>query len=210
MNPDWLGRLGSVGGRFASVALAELNLDARKLACTAVSRGLPQFGFVRARTALLRAAGIPIGVGSLFLGPLNVTGPGDVRVLLSVGARSFITGPLHVDLGAAVRIGNNVQLGHDVALLTIDHEIGPSEHRCANRVMAPIVVGDGAWLASRVVVLPGVTVGKGAVVAAGAVVTRDVAPDTLVAGVPARFVRNLEGTERRASARLSGHPRIEG
>jgi acetyltransferase-like isoleucine patch superfamily enzyme len=94
--------------------------------------------------------------------------------------------------------------------LTVDHEIGPSEHRCTNPVMAPIAIGDGAWLASRVLVLPGVTVGKGAVVAAGAVVTRDVAPDTLVAGVPARFVRNLEGTERRASARLSGHPRIEG
>lgn len=210
MNSDWFGRLGSVGRRLAQIGLTELNLDARKLVCRSVSGGLPQFGFVRTRTALLRAAGIPIGAGSLFLGPLNVTGPGDVRALLSVGSRSFITGPLHVDLGAAVRIGNNVQLGHDVALLTVDHEIGPSEHRCTNPVMAPIAIGDGAWLASRVLVLPGVTVGKGAVVAAGAVVTRDVAPDTLVAGVPARFVRNLEGTERRASARLSGHPRIEG
>jgi len=189
------------------MGLTELNLDARQLACRSVSGALPQFGFVRTRTALLRAAGIPIGAGSLFLGSLNVTGPGDVRALLSVGARSFITGPLHVDLGAAVRIGNNVQLGHDVALLTIDHEIGPSQHRCTNPVMAPIVIGDGAWLASRVLVLPGVTVGKGAVVAAGAVVTRDVAPDTLVAGVPARFVRSLEGTEHRTSARLRAHPR---
>jgi len=52
-------------------------------------------------------------------------------------------------------------------------------------------VGDGAWIATRAVVLPGVTIGEGAVVAAGAVVTRSVAPHTMVGGVPARVLRDL-------------------
>ena len=55
-----------------------------------------------------------------------------------------------------------------------------------------ITIDDGAWIGSRVVILPGVHVGKGAVVAAGAVVTRNVPPQAMVAGVPARFVRDLD------------------
>jgi maltose O-acetyltransferase len=85
----------------------------------------------------------------------------------------------------------------------MDHEMGPSASRCGRLVAAPIEVGDGVWLASRVTILPGVAVGKGAVVAAGAVVTHDVAPDTLVAGVPARFVRDLDKETPPRSQRLS-------
>ena len=54
-----------------------------------------------------------------------------------------------------------------------------------------MVIKDGAWLGARCTILPGVTVGEGAIVAAGAVVHRDVAPNTLVAGVPARVVKEL-------------------
>jgi acetyltransferase-like isoleucine patch superfamily enzyme len=85
----------------------------------------------------------------------------------------------------------------------MDHEMGPSASRCGRLVAAPIEVGDGVWLASRVTILPGVAVGKGAVVAAGAVVTQDVAPDTLVAGVPAKFIRDLDKETPPRSQRLS-------
>ena len=57
---------------------------------------------------------------------------------------------------------------------------------------APITIEDDAWLATRAVVLKGVTVGRGAVVAAGAVVTKDVPPYTVAAGVPARVIRHIE------------------
>ncbi|HEV3191817.1 MAG TPA: DapH/DapD/GlmU-related protein [Polyangiaceae bacterium] len=137
------------------------------------------------------------------MGAVEVTGPGSVVELFSVGEDCSITGPLHVDLGAAVVIGNRVRLGHQVALLTMDHEMGPSESRCGRLVAAPIAIGDGVWIASRVTILPGVTIGKGAVVAAGAVVTHDVAPDTLVAGVPARLVRKLDEEVPPRSQRLS-------
>jgi len=125
------------------------------------------------------------------MGPLDLTGTGRLAELFSIGDDTFVTGPLHVDLGAAVRIGDRVRIGHHVALLTVDHEIGPSEQRCGNVLVAPVIIGDGAWLASRVTILPGVSVGNGSIVAAGAVVTHDVPPNTLVAGVPARVVRDL-------------------
>ncbi len=140
---------------------------------------------------MLRAVGVRIGSRSLVMGPLDITGPGRVQDLFSIGDDTFVTGPLHVDLGAAVRIGNRVRLGHQVALLTVDHEIGPSAQRCGDVLVAPVIIGDGAWLASRVTILPGVSVGNGSIVAAGAVVTNDVPPNTLVAGVPARVVRDL-------------------
>jgi maltose O-acetyltransferase len=171
-----------------------------------VSRALPQFSFARTRTLALRAAGVRIGSGSGILGPIDITGAGDIRELFSVGEDTFISGPLHVDLGARVHIGSRVQLGHHVVLLTINHEMGPSRARCGPQVAAPIHIGDGVWIASRVTVLPGVTIGDGSVVASGAVVSRNVEPNTLVAGVPARLVRILEDGVPPRSVRWSSVP----
>jgi maltose O-acetyltransferase len=133
-----------------------------------------------------------LGERARIMGALHITGPGDFRSLVRIGHDTFTTGPLRIDLDAAVDIGDGVRIGHDVLLLTVDHEIGPSRGRCGPNVAGPIRVGDGAWLSSRCIVLPGVTVGAGAVVAAGAVVTHDVPADTLVAGVPARVIRHLD------------------
>ncbi len=162
-----------------------------------LATGFPTQAFGRTRTAMLRAAGIRIGTGSLVHGPLRVTGCGNPCQALSIGAFTLISGALHVDIGAPIRIGNRVSIGHDVSLLTIDHDVGPEEMRSGSRKFGSIEIGDGAWLASRVVVLPGVRIGAGAIIAAASVVTRDVAENTLVAGIPARFSRNLSP---------SGHP----
>jgi tetrahydrodipicolinate N-succinyltransferase len=76
-------------------------------------------------------------------------------------------------------------------------------------VAAPISIGDGVWIGSRVTVLPGVSVGRGAVVAAGAVVTRDVAPDTLVAGIPAVVVKHLgPGPSHKREGHVVVEPRV--
>ena len=91
-----------------------------------------------------------------------------------------------------MRMGYNVRVGHDVSLFTITHAIGSRQLRCGTSTVGGIDIGEGAWLASRVTVLPGVTIGAGAVVGVGSVVTRDVPPNTLVAGVPARVIRTLE------------------
>jgi maltose O-acetyltransferase len=181
----------SLTERIVSAWVDETRFDMRRVVGRAVSHVLPHFAFNRTRTVVLRAMGLRIGEGSRVMGPLDLTGPGDARELFSIGEATFVSGPLHVDLGAAVRIGSRVQLGHHVVLLTIEHEIGPAEDRCGKLRSLPITIGDGVWIATRVTVLPGVTIGAGSVVAAGAVVTRDVAPNTLVAGVPARVVRKL-------------------
>jgi maltose O-acetyltransferase len=165
------------------------------------SGALPPMTFSRTRTLMLRAAGFRMGKRSMFLGSLRVTGRGDHRTLFSMGDDSIVTGPLHVDLEAEVRIGDRVYIGHDAALLTVDHRIGGEDKRCGKHDCRPITIGDGAWLGARVTILPGVTVGAGAVVAAGAVVTRDVPPNTLVAGVPARPLRALPSDAERG---LSG------
>ncbi|MEY4508217.1 MAG: hypothetical protein RLZZ450_339 [Pseudomonadota bacterium] len=152
---------------------------------------MPQFCFNRVRTAFWRAANIPIGEGSLLMGDVILSGAGDWASLLSIGDRTYITGPLRINLGGEVRIGSGVNIGHDCLFLTVDHEVGPPYRRAGLSRHGPIVIGDGAWIASRVTVLPGVTIGAGAVVAAGALVATDVPPNTMVGGVPAKVLRAL-------------------
>jgi maltose O-acetyltransferase len=171
--------------------LLELAFDPRMTAARLVSGMLPQNSFNRSRTLLLRALGVPIAATSRFAGPVRITGSGCVRELLSIGPGCHLTGPLHIDLTAPVSIGARVYMGYDVELITTDHQIGDADQRCGRRVYRPIRIGDGVWIGSRAVILPGVTVGNGSIVAAGAVVTRDVPANALVGGVPARLLRDL-------------------
>jgi acetyltransferase-like isoleucine patch superfamily enzyme len=76
-------------------------------------------------------------------------------------------------------------------VLTTTHDIGPHEQRCHGSRSEPVTIGDGAWIGTRALILPGVHVGAGCVVAAGAVVTDSVPPDSLVGGVPAKVLRTL-------------------
>lgn len=189
----WLHRATSLGSRVARASLEEVApFFPRKVLAESLASILPQQTFNRTRTALLRAAGVRVGERSLIQGPVRITGNGNPCHLLSIGTFTMITGPLHVDLGAPVHIGDMVRIGHDVSLLTVNHEIGAAWLRSGTSFFGPIEIGNGAWIASRVTILPGVTIGAGAIVAAGAVVTRDVEPNTLVAGVPARVVRSLK------------------
>lgn len=157
-----------------------------------LARRMPQMTLSRLRTKLLRSGGISIGAHSMIMGEVRAYGKEEeLPLLLSVGAYTFITGPLYVSVGAEVRIGDNVNIGHDVLLLTFHREAFNVSGE-AGGACGPIHIGDGSWIASRVVVLPGVRIGEGAVVAAGAVVESDVEPHTLVGGVPARLLRRLK------------------
>lgn len=115
--------------------------------------------------------------------------------------------PFHTDFGRNITIGRNVfinmgckfqdqggitiedgaLIGHNVVIATLNHPIDPA-HR-ADVVPVPVVIGKGAWIGSNATVLPGVTIGDGAVVAAASVVTKDVPAGAIVVGSPARVRR---------------------
>ncbi len=104
---------------------------------------------------------------------------------------------LHVSAGAVLygrgglTIGNDVMIGHYATIYTSQHHwgLGPEIPMIRQgHVSAPVVIGDDVWIGAHAVVLPGVRIGRGTVVAAGAVVNRDTAPYSIVAGVPARVV----------------------
>ena len=123
--------------------------------------------------------------------------------------------PFYTDCGKNIRIGKNVfvnacccfqdqggitlgdgaLIGHRVTLATLNH--GETAADRGDLTPAPIVIGRNAWLGAGVTVVPGVSIGDGAIVAAGAVVTRDVPPMTVVGGVPARKLRDVRGEKRR-------------
>ena len=94
-----------------------------------------------------------------------------------------------MDLGG-IDIGDDVLIGPNVHLISSGHPLDPAIRR-TQITTAPIRIGRGAWIAAGAMVLQGVAVGDDAVVAAGAVVTKDVPPRTLVAGVPAQVIRTL-------------------
>jgi acetyltransferase-like isoleucine patch superfamily enzyme len=173
------------------VALEEVEPLLSRRVLAQIAEGLPAQAFSRMRTELLRRAGVKIGSSSLVQGPMRITGEGNPCENISIGTFTLISGSLHCDIGAPLQIGSRVRIGHDVSLLTVDHRVGPEEMRSGDRRFGSIEIGDGAWLASRVVVLPGVRIGAGAIVAAASVVTRDIPPNTLSVGVPARVVRTL-------------------
>ena len=110
---------------------------------------------------------------------------------IHVGENVFINSGCKMQDQGGIYIGDDVLIGHNGCLLTLNHEMDP-EFR-ADMHPQPIHIEDKAWLGSNVTVLPGVRIGKGAVVAAGAVVTKDVAPNTVVAGVPAKLIRKIDG-----------------
>ncbi|WBA43076.1 acyltransferase [Hymenobacter canadensis] len=112
-------------------------------------------------------------------------GPGAV---LRVGDDTRLNG-VHISVSCQVTIGHHVRLGPNVVILDDDFH-DAAQHNAAGQ-RAPVCIHDHAWIAMNALILQGVTIGEGAAVAAGAVVTRDVPPYTLVAGVPARIIREL-------------------
>lgn len=98
----------------------------------------------------------------------------------------------NVDVRQNTFIGDNVTIGPNTAIISDSHEIGDKLKRAGKSTFKKIVIQSGCWIGANVTILGGVTVGEGSIVAAGAVVTEDVPPNTLVGGIPARVIRELE------------------
>jgi len=124
--------------------------------------------------------------GFLLIPPFYATGGADTRIGCNVFVNQNCT---FYDLGG-LDIGDDVMIGPNVSLITSGHPVEPSRRRDAV-VARPIAIGNNVWIGAGATIIGGVTVGANSVVGAGSVVTRDVPPDTLVGGNPARIIRSI-------------------
>jgi acetyltransferase-like isoleucine patch superfamily enzyme len=108
----------------------------------------------------------------------------------TIGRDVFINMGCKFQDQGGVTIGDGALIGHNVVIASLNHPLDPA-HR-ADVVPAPVSIGRGAWIGANATILPGVTVGDGAVVAAAAVVTKDVPAGAVVVGSPARVTRMVE------------------
>ncbi len=108
---------------------------------------------------------------------------------ITVGKRVFINeGCCFQDQGG-IEIGDDCLIGQQVVIATLNHDLIPE--RRADMLPKPVKIGKNVWIGAHATVLPGVTVGDNAVIAAGAVVNKDVPANTVVAGVPAKIIKKI-------------------
>lgn len=100
-----------------------------------------------------------------------------------IGVNCRVHGPLN--------IGNDVMMGPDVVILTNSHIFTDLSlpMRCQGETVAPVYIGDDVWIGTRVIILPGVRIGNGVIIGAGAVVTKDIPDYAVVGGIPAKIIR---------------------
>lgn len=100
---------------------------------------------------------------------------------------------IHCTLIGPVCIGNHVNLAQGITVTALNHNFEDSSKRIDEQGVStkPVVIGDDVWIGTNAVILPGVTIGSHCVVAAGAVVTKDIPDHTLVGGVPAKVIKNI-------------------
>lgn len=108
---------------------------------------------------------------------------------ITVGKRVFINSGCCFQDQGGITLGDNVLIGQQVVIATLNHAFEPD--RRGDMLPAPVVIGNNVWVGAKAVILPGVTIGDGAIIAAGAVVTKDVPANTVVGGVPAKIIKTV-------------------
>ena len=142
--------------------------------------------FFAAKRRLLRSIGYEIGDNTKIVGPIHHTGT------LCRGADCWVGCNLTVSGNGPVTIGDNCDIAPDVTFPTGGHRIGSHARRAGEGETYRISVGNGVWIGAHATVLNNTGIGDGSVIAACACVRRDVPADTMVAGVPARVIKELE------------------
>ena len=110
----------------------------------------------------------------------------DCKNGLTIGNNTTINPKCRLDNRGTITIGNNVSISQEVTILTADHDLDSPDFAGRNN---PVVIEDYAWIGTRATILPGCVIGKGAVIAAGALVTKSVEPFAVMAGVPAKMIK---------------------
>jgi maltose O-acetyltransferase len=159
---------------------------------------LPKHYAQETRAQLYARAGFRVGNGTRIATPPRINGGSNLFSNLVIGADCVIDADCVFDLGERITIGDRVKLSPGVMILTSTHELDIREHRAGPVQLSPVNICDGAWLGARAMILPGVTVGAGAIVNPGSVVNKDVLPQTRVGGTPAIQLEVLKSDETAA------------
>ena len=114
------------------------------------------------------------------------------EIIGSVGLGVRVQAPFWCDYGAKVVFGKNVFVAPNCGFHTAGHPLDADRRNKGLEYARPITVGDNVWFGANVVVLPGVTIGDGAVIGAGSVVTRDIPPNVVAVGNPCRILREID------------------
>lgn len=133
------------------------------------------------RNAIWDLAGLKLGNHSTLHTGIRVFDPRNI----TVGEGTIIGYACFIDGRAKVEIGNHTDIASEVMIYSSEHDLKAEDFRA---ISAPVKIGNYVFIGPRAIILPGVTIGDGAVVAAGAVVTKDIAPFTIVGGVPAKVI----------------------
>jgi acetyltransferase-like isoleucine patch superfamily enzyme len=158
----------------------------RAMAITAKLNRLTFNDAVEVRALFSELIGTKVDDSFLLIPPFYATGGTDTRIGRNVFVNQNCT---FYDLGG-LDIADDVMIGPNVSLITSGHPVEPSRRRDFT-IAKPIVIERNVWIAAGATIIGGVTVGENSVVAAGAVVTRNVPPNTLVGGNPARVIRSI-------------------
>ena len=136
--------------------------------------------------------GVVIGSDVRFSDHVKIVGPANLRI----GRNSKILNRVILDARGGLNIGDHTQIGFESIILTSTHRFGDLERPILEQGMQgqAVRIGSDVWIGARVIVLPGVTIGDHAIVGAGAVVTKDVPDQAIVAGNPAKLIRYREET----------------
>jgi len=165
----------------------------RELIFLTLANNLPRLKFFdKVRYRIYRLAGLSIDGRCMIWGPLTIRPLGSTGNI-KIGEGTFIN--TEVSFGVPnekVVIGKNVHIGPRVMFETTNHSLSYDPKNGRSRWTKPITVEDEVWVGAGAIITQGVTVGRGSVIAAGAVVTKDVEPKTIVGGVPARIIRHIE------------------
>jgi maltose O-acetyltransferase len=172
--------------------LTQFLLELKESLCLFIANHLPRFSAIdRSRYLFLRTAGMNIPEWAEIRSPLEVRPVGAAK-RITIGKDALINSGVRFAGGSAIDIGSRVLVGPRVCFETVNHSLTFSASGRRLNISKPITVEDDVWIGAGAIILPGVHIKRGAVVAAGAVVNRDVAAYTLVGGVPARLIKKIE------------------
>lgn len=136
------------------------------------------------RHGLIRAIGIRLGKDSTIATKVFITGN-----QISIGRNTIINRFVYLDGRHTLVIGNNVNVSHYAIIHTLTHDVQSPVFQAVGR---EVIIRDDVWIGTRAIILPGVTIGQGSVIAAGAVVTKDIPAYSVAAGIPAVVIGKRE------------------